>query len=53
MLKKLKNEFKAVKWANRKLVFTDMKVVILSSIVLMFLIGAIEWVSKLLLSFAF
>lgn len=50
MLKKIKNEFKAIKWANRKLVFTDMKLIILSSTVFMVVIGAIEYVSKMLLS---
>ena len=53
MFKKIKNEIKAIKWANRKLVFTDMKVILCSSAVLMLLIGAIEWVSKLLLSAVF
>ena len=50
MFKKIKNEIKAIKWANRKLVLTDMKVILSCSVVFMAIIGAIEWVGKMALS---
>ncbi len=53
MFKKLKSEFGKIKWANRKLVFTDMKIVILSSVILMLVITLIEWLSKLFLNLIF
>ena len=48
MLKKLKNEVKMIKWANRKLVFTDMKVILSCSILFMCVIAGIEWLGKLI-----
>ena len=50
MFKKIKNEIKAIKWANRKLILTDMKVILSCSIVFMAIIGAIEWIGKMMLS---
>lgn len=50
MFKKIKNEIKAIKWANRKLVLIDMKVILSCSIVFMAIIGVIEWLGKMALS---
>lgn len=50
MFKKIKNEIKAIKWANRKLILTDMKVILSCSVVFMAVIGVIEWLGKMALS---